>query len=621
MKHDFLNDSNCTFKSMFCGWYSLSKPFLSELPFVMFFMKLMGLKTICELIVQRANVLENVSKFPTYLNLFGRIAILFLFAYLLAAVLNVIRKDTVRRCVKSLFYLIIILLFSIRYFLLSKFGLEISPTCFVLLAETTATESKEFIDQYILSYSMLPLLRLILGYVSAIIVAEVPWFFIKKRVCKMKKTPLLALLTTRCLSLFLALVLAFGLFSTNIYWRVYNAENPDFINSLQPPADPLSSIYTSLVTLQMMSRNVADAIEVNKKVHDAENAYTTQEDSINVVVVIGESYIKWHSQLYGYSLATTPNLKKEQQDGRLFVFNDVISSSKSTSIMMREIFGCNSNGVKEQWYNYPTFLTIFKKAGYNVCFWDNQRDYDKMATYSFTLNSFLYNPDLQNIIYTLTNSESHEFDGGIVESFNNDVDIKAYKHNLILFHLQGQHVTPSSRFPHDTFKYFTADSIKRDDAFLTNEMKEYIADYDNATLYNDYVMSRIIDIFRDSNTVLLYFSDHGEEAYDYRGQCGRDYGKMTPLSLKYQFEIPFMIWCSDLYKEKRPDVIDRIQQAVDRPFVLDNIHHILFELGGVETSYYSDSLNLISPHYECKERYIKVLSGEYVYEKIRNTGE
>ena len=36
------------------------------------------------------------------------------------------------------------------------------------------------------------------------------------------------------------------------------------------------------------------------------------------------------------------------------------------------------------------------------------------------------------------------------------------------------------------------------------------------TLYNDYVLKNIIDLFRDKNTVVLYFSDHGEEIYDYR---------------------------------------------------------------------------------------------------------
>ena len=93
------------------------------------------------------------------------------------------------------------------------------------------------------------------------------------------------------------------------------------------------------------------------------------------------------------------------------------------------------------------------------------------------------------------------------------------------------------------------------------------------------------------------------------------------MGLKYYFEVPFMVWCSDAYKQKHQDVVDRIRQAVDHPFVLDNIHHILFELGGVKTSYYNDNLNLISPYYECNERFIKLVSGEFVYEKIRYTGE
>lgn len=73
--------------------------------------------------------------------------------------------------------------------------------------------------------------------------------------------------------------------------------------------------------------------------------------------------------------------------------------------------------------------------------------------------------------------------------------------------------------------------------------KKEIADYDNATRYNDYVLMQIINRFRNQNTVLLYFSDHGEEVYDYRDHKGRDLSSNTISYnyLKYQHEIPFMI--------------------------------------------------------------------------------
>ncbi|MBO5864917.1 MAG: sulfatase-like hydrolase/transferase, partial [Bacteroidaceae bacterium] len=382
---------------------SVVRPFLMELPLHLFFMKLMGVKAVLALIMQRANALDEIDKYPTYLNLFGRIAILFLFAYIAATIITIIKNKVFKRIFKLLLYFLVVALFFVNAFIQMNFHLGITPTLFILLAETTASESSEFIQQYIFSDTMLPTLKILIISLVEIIVVEVLWSKIKKsrRVYEwIKGVPSYL---TKILSIGVLSFLLFGIFSTNIYYRVHKAKSPDFVNGMLPPTDPLSSIYTSWVTLRMMSDNVADAIDINKMAYRTDGTYTTLDDSLNIVVVIGESYIKWHSQLYGYELATAPNMYREQQEGRLFVFNDVISSSKSTSISMRDIFSCNNNSVKEQWYNYPAFSAIFKKAGYNVYFWDNQRDFAKMETYSFTLNSFLYNPELQDIFYTQTN--------------------------------------------------------------------------------------------------------------------------------------------------------------------------------------------------------------------------
>ena len=337
-------------------------------------------------------------------------------------------------------------------------------------------------------------------------------------------------------------------------------------------------------------------------------------DDISIVVVIGESYIKSHSQLYGYELATTPNLCREENEGRLFVFDDVISSSNSTSIAMRNILCCNNSSADEQWYDYPNFMTIFKQSGYNVYFWSNQVDFAKKETFSFTLNSFLYNSKICEFAYTKRNLQSYKFDEDLIKSFSDSINYSLNKHNLIIFHLNGQHHDVRERFPSDKFKHFNADSINRDEPYLGIAEKEYIADYDNATLYNDYVLHKIIEEFRNSNSILIYLSDHGEEVYDYRNQKGRDQGPLTANKLKYQYEIPFMVWCSDIYKEKYREKVNAIKNAVNRPFISDNLCNMLFNLGGIETPYYRDSLDLISPNYKCKNRRI---NNDFVYENIR----
>ena len=48
-------------------------------------------------------------------------------------------------------------------------------------------------------------------------------------------------------------------------------------------------------------------------------------DSVDLILVIGESYIKSHAGIYGYRLNTTPCMEQEMNRGNLFAFDDVLS--------------------------------------------------------------------------------------------------------------------------------------------------------------------------------------------------------------------------------------------------------------------------------------------------------
>ena len=62
-------------------------------------------------------------------------------------------------------------------------------------------------------------------------------------------------------------------------------------------------------------------------------------------------------------------------------------------------------------------------------------------------------------------------------------------------------------------------------------------------------MGHIIDLFRNKNAVMVYLSDHGEEIYDYRDSKGRKAADKANLKewLNGLLEIPFLVWCSDIY--------------------------------------------------------------------------
>jgi putative transmembrane sulphatase len=330
--------------------------------------------------------------------------------------------------------------------------------------------------------------------------------------------------------------------------------------------------------------------------------------------VIGESYIKDHASVYGYGLNTTPFLLHEKKAGRLVAFTNAVSPYNFTTKVMRNLISTNSLEDGVRWSECPPLTAVFKRAGYFVSMYDNQRTFAFGATFTFALNSYLYAPRVLKVCYDRTNNNSFEYDGQLVDRYKRDFQ-EQHSHALTIFHLMGQHIEAVKRYPADRqFNHFSADSIKRKEPWITEEMRRGIAEYDNATLYNDYVMKQIISRYAHRNVVVIYVSDHGEEEYDYRPSAGRKGSDDLKNMLYYQYSVPMMVWFSDAFKEKYPTKVRQIEASAAKPLMTDNICQILFYLGGLTSSpYYSAKHNVLSKDYVCGKR---IVNDKYNYDNI-----
>ena len=556
-----------------------------------------GIDTI-EMIHGRLINIGHPGDYPSFHSLFGRLAIWFLLAFTISTTFHRIEK----RFIKILVIFPIFVLYGIQYFLISNFQHPISSSYLLLIAETNNKESGEFIKAFIFSDKIVPTLKVLLILLMSLMATSYVW---EKYICS--KILHLSKNIKILFSIFISFFIIYGLISCKIYYDIFRTSSMDGIYALEKPKDPFTCIFTSFKMLNNMRKDLRLAIDCTKKGSTSVNIISQGgKDSLNIILIIGESHIKWHTSLYSYSHNTTPHLNEEVNNGRLFVFNDVVTMSNRTSIVMKNILSCNNYSKGEEWYNYPFFPALFKSAGYDVYFWDNQKGTDNKADYSFTLNGFLYNTEICNLSYTKRNDSTCEYDDELIQSYINQEEKNNNKRNLIIFHLMGQHVHPASRFPHTSENlFFTKDSVHREELFLTPEKKQYIADYDNATLYNDKVLMHIFNHFSKSNSIAIYLSDHGEEAYDYRDQFMRDHGPLTKLKIKYQYEIPFMIWCSEKYKIGHPQIIKQIQKSLDKPFSIDHICHLLFGLANICTPFYHKNLDLLNSEYNCYKRKIE----------------
>ena len=138
----------------------------------------------------------------------------------------------------------------------------------------------------------------------------------------------------------------------------------------------------------------------------------------------------------------------EEHKGNLVAFSDVVAPFNSTTLVEKNTFCCNSLSDGEEWYQTPYFPILFKKAGYKVLMWDIQRDFLKNAFFTFSVNSFMYNRELQKYAYTYAFDKSFLYDEDLVNDFFKKGESMMGKKNLIIFHLFGQHIDASERYPH-----------------------------------------------------------------------------------------------------------------------------------------------------------------------------
>ena len=526
-------------------------------------------------------------------NPIPRWMLIFLHAYLVAAVVTWSHS----RVVKALAYVIIYVLFTTEITLEWIFGMNISPIVITLLVETNARESEEFLESMLDKPQLWQVSLCVISMAILNVIAEKNRLRINEWVQGRKTILVLKTIAT--------ILLVGGIVFSYHYVKLFQCDEMNEVDEwrshMRNPDDLVTKVVVSFYDMSIAEKEMSRVITLAEQVEVEKQE--AMDDSLNVIVVIGESYIREHAALYGYPLPTTPFLSQEQKAGRLFVFKDMVSPYNQTTRSIRNLLSCNSLGDGEDWSSAPPFTAVYKKNGYHVAMYDNQKNFDMGFVFAYSLNTYLYHPRMMEACYHETNDKTFEYDGELVASYQPRQEAK----KLVMFHLLGQHVSFQHRYP-EAFERFNEDSLAfRQESWLTEDMREEIAHYDNAALYNDYVMQQIIGLYDEENTVVVFLSDHGEEVYDYRDNLGRNdwsIGNDPQQVIRWQYMVPFLVWCSDKYEASHPEIVSQLSQAVNRPAMLDNVCQLLFHLSGLKTPWYHPERDLISPDYHCPKRLI-----------------
>jgi len=529
----------------------------------------------------------------------------FLQAYLVVLLVDVTKS----KVVKGLVYVLVFVLFLIQVMLENCYDLSISPSTLMLLAETNERETREFFSVLVSK----PGFWLTL-FETAVCIA-LTWY------AEHRQTRLSAFLNQgrrgKALKWLSAFLLVGGIVASHCYVNLFSCKTVDEVSAwnmkFRHPSDPVTRVMIAFFDTHLAGKETELAVKVTREMVPAK---TDETDSLHVILVIGESFIKQHSPIYGYYLNTTPCMLEEQRQGNLTVFTDVVSPNNRTTLAMRNLISCNSIASGERWSEKPALTAVFKSSGYYVSMFDNQRSFSFASTQTYALNNYLYNPKLLKACYDEVCPEVFDYDADLIAYYTKQRQ-PDHRLRLTIFHLMGQHFDTRERFPQDDARFtrFTADSIRRNDSWMTRKKRQEIADYDNSTLYNDYVMAQIFGLARGQNAVVVYVSDHGEEVFDYRDNSGRSNSKNLSDMVLYQNGVPLVVWCSEIYQQRHPDIVDRLKHAAHRPLMTDNVCQLLFHLAMMRHQpYYVAKRDVLSDHYDCGQR---LLENQWDYDELQ----
>lgn len=580
-----------------------------------FFMYLLGI--VCSYLVvphqKDAHVYDNL-----WLELF-------LDLYVICTILALLPKR-MRRWVRLPLAVVAYAVTITDVFCFVKFNSTINPTMLLLMGETDSREAGEFLNSYVTTDTLFSGVGIILLIMLAHVV-----LFCYSAISRFRSFTIPRFFNSSILKFFSSLIIVsllvwsavsswhnkqemaemFG--KTTIGQVEHELTTKDCANFYLP----CYRLWFSIFSNQLASQQIDKLLEAKDRVAVDSCSFRSPD----IVLIIGESYNKYHSQLYGYDKPTTPRQVRRKRSDRLTVFTDVVAPWNLTSFVFKNVFSMHVVGQEGDWCDYPLFPELFRKAGYHVSFITNQfLPKAREAVYDFSGGFFLNNPELSQAQFDTRNVKVHRWDEGllsdydkIMEQGNERAKERESEGRLTIFHVMGQHVGYNQRYPKRQRKWY-ADDYNRPD--LSKKQRDILSHYDNATLYNDSIVDEIIRRFENKDAIVIYMPDHGEECFnDGFKHYGRNHSaEITSFLAHQEFDVPFWIWCSREYAMKHADVYQEVVAAKNRRMMTDALPHMLLYLAGISAKDYNAKYNVLSSEYD--ENRPRIIKGMADYDLV-----
>lgn len=338
---------------------------------------------------------------------------------------------------------------------------------------------------------------------------------------------------------------------------------------------------SKIVTVQMLKKGRVPDL---KGYRQSPTIVKCGDSPENIVMIIGESFSKYHSSLYGYEKKTNPLLGKMAADSVLYVYKNVESIALSTIPSIKSIMASYRNEYADsiEWYKCLTIMDVMKENGYEISWLSNQ---SKRGFYDNEVGRYAELCDKEYFVGDMYSGlERSNLDEELLPYIEHCITDNDNSMNFMIIQLMGSHSAYKRRYPAE-YEVFTAGDYEGTYKELSDDKKHLVAEYDNSVLYNDSVVYEIMNKFADKEAVVFYFSDHGEDVFR-RNNTFIGHGNSESADIIKQ--IPFMVYTTKKFRERFPQMEERIKRAVDTPYRTDSVMYTIMDVAGI------DSVNGIS---------------------------
>ncbi|MBL4667659.1 MAG: sulfatase-like hydrolase/transferase [Flavobacteriales bacterium] len=321
--------------------------------------------------------------------------------------------------------------------------------------------------------------------------------------------------------------------------------------------------------------------EINNDVEMSIKSSNPTETKETYVLIIGESTTRNHLGIYNYYRNTTPKLNEIK--GELVIFDNVISPHTHTIASLEKVLTFGNKENPEAKFD-GSIIQLMKKAGYKTFWVSNQVPVGINETMVAMIAKA---SDYSHFTNLGGERELRSLDEKVLPYFKKVLADKSLK-KFIVVHLLGTHTNYKNRYPQE-FNQFT-DVPKT--SFPSEKSHSSINEYDNAVMYNDYILSEIINnikrnLTKDEKAYAIYISDHGEDVFETVNFTGLS----ESIGSEPMFQIPFVYWSNNKSNiEKYKEYSGRKYMTDDLIYSIADLSNITFSKMRKEKSIFNDSL-------------------------------